>query len=260
MTVRTEQFQTPETITLRVSLPVGHVQVIAEPTAVTTVSFDGDSATAAEIAARATIELTGRELVVSVPDRAFRMFRRYRDFSVTIRLPENSALVASLGSSGILARAGLKSASGALQVADVTGDVKAKSASGSLTTGHVCGRAELRTASGEIRAAAVDGDLNVHTASGAVTVGSAGAAVSVRTASGEISVGSLRQGTAELHSASGAIRAAVAQGTGVWLDVSSMSGNAYTDLNVTGEEPAGGHQLRLMARSLSGNVQVTRAA
>jgi hypothetical protein len=263
--VRTERFDTPETITLRLSCPVGLVRVIAEPSTVTTVEFSGDEPAASEIAAKARVELTGRELVVHLPDRAFRMFRRCRGFAVTVRLPENSAVVgevaaATLATEGILSRAGVNTASGEVRIGDVTGDVRVKSASGAVSAGHVAGRADIRSASGAIRIAAVGADVEAHSASGSVTMGSLGGSATIRTASGAIHVGSLERGTAELKSASGAISVGIAAGTGVWLDVSSLSGTTSTDLPVGGEEPAGGHQLRLVARSLSGSVQVTRAA
>ena len=80
----------------------------------------------------------------------------------------------------------------------------------------------------------------------------------VRTASGDVKVGSVATGRTDITSASGDVDVDVAAGIGVYLDLSTLSGNATSDL----EAAAGGHDaaVTLRCRTISGDVRVGRAA
>jgi len=114
--------------------------------------------------------------------------------------------------------------------------------------------------SGDVELRGAAGDIDAHTASGDIAIGSAGASVRARTASGDIAIAVARQGTVEVNSASGDVSVGVASGVGVWLDVSSMSGTTETNLAVGEQPPTNGCDLRIMARSMSGDIDITRAA
>jgi len=79
----------------------------------------------------------------------------------------------------------------------------------------------------------------------------------VRTASGSVAVGSVAGGRTDIESASGNIAAAVAPVTGVYLDLSTLSGTASNELGSTSEDSDVAVTLR--CRTLSGNVRVGRA-
>jgi DUF4097 and DUF4098 domain-containing protein YvlB len=83
--------------------------------------------------------------------------------------------------------------------------------------------------------------------------------VRASSASGDVAIGVARRGTVEINSASGDVAVGVASGVGVWLDVSTMSGSTSTDLDVGEQPPPSGADLRLTARTMSGDVQITRA-
>jgi DUF4097 and DUF4098 domain-containing protein YvlB len=110
-----------------------------------------------------------------------------------------------------------------------------------------------------VRLRRVDGDLDAHSASGDIEIGDAGASVRGRTASGDITVLVARRGAVEVKAASGDVSVGVAQGVGVWLDLSTMSGDTTSDLAIGDAAPADGCDLRLTARTMSGDVHVTRA-
>jgi hypothetical protein len=50
----------------------------------------------------------------------------------------------------------------------------------------------------------------------------------------------------------------VAAGTGVWLDVSTVTGSTVNDLTMTGAGPAGDPALRLRIRTTSGDIAIRR--
>jgi DUF4097 and DUF4098 domain-containing protein YvlB len=258
--LRTETFDTPAPITVRVNQAAGTLHVRAEPTATTTVELRRERGSE-QVLERTRVELRGDELVIDVPNRLF----RNAHLAITVVAPEGSSLIAELAatdliSSGTLRTLDVTTASGDVQAGDVTGDVKVRSASGDVAVGQVGGSASLRSMSGDVAARAVAGDVELNSASGDLALGSAGASVRARSASGDIAIGVTRQGTVEINSASGDVSVGVAAGVGVWLDVSTMSGDTNTNLAVGDQPPTTGCDLRIMARSMSGDIDIRRAA
>jgi DUF4097 and DUF4098 domain-containing protein YvlB len=87
----------------------------------------------------------------------------------------------------------------------------------------------------------------------------AGGSAHVSTASGDIATGGLSRGEATLRSVSGDIDVTITRGTAVWLDLSSVSGDAVSNLAM-GEGPHAGARLELRATSISGDIQVGSVA
>src|SRR6266700_78054 len=131
-------------------------------------------------------------------------------------------------------------------------------ASADVTCQGEYGAVDVRTASGSIDVAAVRGHAEVSTMSGDVRIRIADASVTARTASGSVRVASVARGRADLTSVSGDIDVKVAPGTGVFLDLSSLSGRVTSDLAAPDQE--GDADLRLRCQTVSGAVQVSRAA
>jgi DUF4097 and DUF4098 domain-containing protein YvlB len=260
--LRTEEFSTPGPIRLRVSQQSGELEVHAEPTETTfvrIVSNSGDSS----VVDQTTVELRGDELVIEVPHRPLSMLRRYPKLAISVVVPEGSAVKANLASAdlhghGRLGQVEVNTASGDVQLGDVTGDVPIKSASGDVSLGHTGGRVSVQSASGDLAMRGADGDIELHSASGDIAVGTAGNSVRARTASGDIQIALTQRGAVEVNSASGDVAVGVATGVGVWLDISTMSGSTSTDLNVGDAAPTGGPDLRLTARTISGDVRISR--
>jgi DUF4097 and DUF4098 domain-containing protein YvlB len=118
----------------------------------------------------------------------------------------------------------------------------------------------VRSASGDVQLGSVRGKVDVNTASGDVTVGEAGAAVSVHTASGDQVIGSVAQGSVDLKSASGDVRIGIKQGSRLWIDARSMSGDTSSELEILGAETSSeGPLVELRATSMSGDIRVVRA-
>ncbi len=97
----------------------------------------------------------------------------------------------------------------------------------------------------------------MQTASGDVAIGQAAASVHVQTASGDTRVGSAAAGEVSTKTASGDTQVGVAAGVGVYLDLSSLTGNISNELDETdGRDDVG---LQVSCRSVTGGIRITRA-
>jgi DUF4097 and DUF4098 domain-containing protein YvlB len=212
------------------------------------------------------VEMAGNTLRISSPtNRGFGFMRRGGDIIVTVRVPLDSALdvrsaSADLTFEGRYATARVKCASSDMRLEYVSDEVSYDSASGDSEIGFVGGDASLQSASGDIRVASVGGDLQARSASGDINVGSVGGSATIHTASGDVKIGSLGSGEAQINTASGDVRVGVAEGTAVWLDLNTLSGDSRSDLAVSDAAPSGvSPTLSLHARTTSGDITVTRA-
>jgi DUF4097 and DUF4098 domain-containing protein YvlB len=102
--------------------------------------------------------------------------------------------------------------------------------------------------------------VTVKVASGRVEIGTAERSVEVKSASGDISVDEVTQGRVELGTASGDVRIGVRTGAVARLDLQTVSGRARSELAVEETPPTGGSTVDIRARTVSGNVLITRAA
>jgi hypothetical protein len=67
-------------------------------------------------------------------------------------------------------------------------------------------------------------------------------------------------GDVTVNSASGDVRIGIRRGSRAYLDCSTVSGDTTSELDVTGEEPAGdGPLVNVKARTVSGDITITRA-
>ena len=252
--------------TVDVELEAGSVQVIAEerdaPTA-TVEAADGSTASR-EAVAKTRVELRGDTFYVHAPKSRWLPGRSLK-LDIEIRTPIGSAVravtaSAEVGCRGELSDVTVKTASGSLGVERATGAVAVKTASGGVEADRVDGDLRAETASGDVSSGYVGGATRVHTASGDVTIEQANSRVVIGTASGDVTVGAPRHGDVEAKTASGDVSLRVPAGTGVWLDLSTISGAARSDLDVTPDAPPGGHDLTLRVRTLSGDIEVYRTA
>lgn len=257
---------TPVTVSVRV--PAGTVDIAAEDHVAVAAEIrplDGsdESRRAAE---QATVSLDGDTLVVHVPERSG--LRRSPAVAVTIRVPTGSSLAArtasaDLNATGSYATVHADLASGDAAVDEVTGDAQLKAASGDLTVGRVGGALRIGSSSGELDIGDVTGDVKADTASGDITLRSAGASADVETASGTVRIGMLRRGRARIGTASGDVTAGVAAGTGVWLDVETVSGSTRNDLSMGADTPGAtpastAATLELRIHTVSGDIAIRR--
>jgi DUF4097 and DUF4098 domain-containing protein YvlB len=182
-----------------------------------------------------------------------------------VRCPSGSSLKARTKSAEISAGPELGSvdvatASGDVELGEVHGDLSAKTASGDVRARSVDGRTSIATASGDLSLDRACGQLAANTASGDIAVGEALADAKANTASGDVRLGSVRAGQVSVNSASGDVAIGVQRGSSAHLDCTTVSGDARSELELTGDEPGGdGPFVEIRARTVSGDIRITRA-
>ena len=234
---------------------------------VTVEPMDGSEASR-EAAERTTVEMHDKRLTVKAPDigtTGWLRGRRSAKIVVTVALPADSRVEVRSASAdatlyGTYRDVSIHTASGDAFVQNVTGDLTANAASGDIKAGHVGGDMKVNSASGDLVAKQVDGTIVVHTASGDVHIEEVGRGAKANTASGDITIIKLVRGNAKINSASGDIEIGVGVGTGVYMDISSMSGRARSDLD-TSHTPVSSADpdVTLHVRSMSGDITVKRS-
>jgi hypothetical protein len=261
------EFNCPEPVTLSLRVAGGTAEIFAEDrrdATVEVVPFDGSDA-ARDAAGRTRVELRDGALLVEAPEWTGWLFRRGPRVRVRVHLPQDCDLAVRVASADVRAAgryrsASVASASGDLSVEHVTGDVSANAASGDVRIGRVDGNLKVNGASGDIAVGYVGGDVIAHSASGDVAVNHAGGSLRATTASGDVRVGMATTGAIRANSASGDVTVGVAAGTGVWLDLTSISGDTRTDLTMpAGSADQSAATLNLQVRTVSGDIDVHRA-
>jgi hypothetical protein len=255
------EFPAQDPVDLQVRVHGGVVRVLAVPTQMATVALEGSD----RLLAATRVEFDHGALSVVAPGRlglggnarlefdhgALSVVNLERfwpggneSLDVTVEVPEGSSCLVHAESADV-------SCTGEMSALDV------RTASGDVSADRVSDLARVVTASGDVQVGAA-AEARVETASGDVRIEQADGAVTVRTASGDVWIAQASGRRAEVKSASGDISVAVARGIGVYLDLSSVSGTVSSDLEPAEEN--GGADLTLQCRTISGDVQVLRAA
>jgi DUF4097 and DUF4098 domain-containing protein YvlB len=281
--MRTETFQTPGPVRLDIRLGSGEIRLEASETAETTVRLEPlrDNDASNEAIQDARVEQRGDEILVDV--RGSRRFGRGADILIEIGCPEDSSVQAKSGSADVEGRGRfgsveVETGSGDVQFSDVSGDAEIAAASGDVQLARIGGRGRINTASGDVQLSSVAGDakinsasgdvqirqagnrLEVNTASGDLNVGEASSSVSANSASGDQTIGSVSEGKVDLKTASGDIKIGIREGSTLWVDARSRSGEVRSELPVSDLPPEGdAPHVELRANSMSGDITVVRA-
>ena len=288
-----QTFRTPGPLALSIKLPAGEIALTTVDGDETIVELQParDNDASREAVERARVELReraggGHELVIAVDERRSWGFSLGRGAEVALRVsaPHGSdvgieASSADVQGRGRFGRASVSTASGDIELDQVGGDARISTASGDVRVREIAGEARINTASGDVEAGALAGATSVNTASGDVVVDRADSGLTVRTASGDVIVrrassslnvatasgdqriDSVVEGDVRLQSASGDLRVGVRRGSKVWVDASSKSGEAASELELGDLPPDGdGPLLELRANTLSGDISVVRAS
>ena len=237
---------------------------------------------------RVSVEVTGPdadEVSVEQRDDEVRVVARRRtgffgfgsDVRVVAEVPAGCQLLTRTGSADVRARADLgpvevatgsgsvqlggstgdvsiKSGSGSVEITDARGDVDVKTGSGDVAIGEATGTVRVGTGSGSVTVTHAAGTASLKSGSGDLTVREAAADLSLSAASGDLRVGRIVRGQADLHNVSGDIRLGIPDGTPVWTDVSSRTGQVRSSLAPVGAPEAGQDHIEVRARSLTGDI------
>jgi hypothetical protein len=259
-------FEIDGPVRVDVKLAAGEIEIVGSQKGaeVELVAHDADLQ---ELVDNARIELRGNELIVEVPERRGWKFSfgGGRGIGCRIACAEGSSLKARSGSADIeasinLAEADIATASGDVSVRDVSGNLSVKTASGDIDAGDVGGRVAANSASGDITVRSAGGDAHANTASGDISIESADRDVRGNSASGDISVEAVRRGDVAINSASGDVHVGIRRGSRAYLDCSTVSGDTHSELDVSGEPAGDGPLVNVKARTVSGDIKITRAS
>jgi hypothetical protein len=272
--MRFERFDTPAGVSLRLGLASADLDVTTWELPATEIEIDGrreDDATLSLIE-ETRVELhergDGHLVVVDEPRQRFNGFRlRGPELRIRVRCPHGAAVSVAGGSSdvsavGTLGTVEIKTSSGDVRL-ETVGSARITSASGDLWIDHATERLSATTASGDAHIGRVDGELGLNTVSGDASVDDARGGATVQSVSGDVRLASVCGGDIRVQTVSGDATIALAPGTPVWLDVSAVSGDVDSDLELEDAPAPGGDDpapIELRAKSVSGDLHVTRAA
>jgi putative adhesin len=269
-------FDTPGKVALKIGLGGGQVSVETDDVGQTTVDVEAlrDDEVTREAIAAMTIEARERggvhEVVVEAPKRSqgwLGALGRGPKIGVRVRCPHDADVRVNTSSADIEVdgRSGdveVNTASGDVSLEHVTGTLKVNSASGDVSVHEIGAAGAIKTASGDVRVQRAHGTLSANLVSGDFELGEAFDDISIATVSGDQEVAALRGGErAKVQSVSGDVRVGIAPGLRLWIDGSSVSGSIRSDLELE-DAPADeeGPVVELRARTVSGDVQIVRAA
>lgn len=255
----------PVRVDLRVSGGTCHLRAEERDTATVAVE-PYDTSDASEEAARDTkVELSGDTLVITAPETGGWLRRRVPRIRVTVAVPTGSSgrlrvASADLACEGQWADLKLNTASGDVTVDHTTADLTVNTASGNVRADQVGGRLTVNTASGDISVRHVAGPVEIKGASADIEIGELGDGLRSHTASGDVRIGAAGKGSIAITAASGDVSIGVLAGTGVWMDLNTLSGRTRSDLDVQSDATPTGHQLSLQVRTASGDIAVRRVS
>lgn len=259
------EFPAHSPLRLVVRLSSGAVEIVAEDRDTATVDVQpyDDRDASRDLTERTTVELRGDTLAVIAPNGSGGLLRPSGGLRIDVRVPldgtvEVNAASADTACRGRYARAALDSASGDILVEHVTGDAVAHTASGDVRMVRVDGALSVGGSSGDVRSERIGGRVDAKLASGDLQIGEAAADVLAKTASGDVRIGSATRGTVQVVTASGDVGVGVRAGTGVWLDLSTVSGTTRNGIDMSGGGAGAEHQLTLQLRTVSGDIDVHR--
>jgi len=260
------EFQTKGPVMVSAKIRAGVATVTAEERSSAVVEvepFDGSDASRQQ-AESTRVELQGDTLVIHAPEPAGWIWRR-GSIRVTARVPLDSGLdihsaSADIALEGRWREGSVTTASGDVRVESVAGDLRVNSASGDVHLAGVGGNLRVNSASGDVEIGSLGGDGTLHSASGDLTVYDTGGSIQARTASGDIELLRARRGEVRGTTASGDVTVSVVPGTGVYMDVRTLSGSTHSDLDV-GDKPltSEGDMLSVRVQTASGDIAVVRA-
>lgn len=257
------EFPGSDPIDVFIDLAAGRVVLTAEPADVTTVELTASWPGRGErVIPDVQVSFNDGRLEVIGPRRSG-LWRGNTALDLIVTMPPGSRCAARTASAdvsctGELRELDVHTASGDVTAAVVTGDVDAESASGDIRLEQAGGDADLRTAGGDVRLGRAGGDVRVRTASGDVHVGAAAGSVTVLASSGDVRLSSVTAGRADVKTVSGDIVVGVAPGVGAYLDLSSLTGSATSQL----DEAAASDEvpLEVICRAVSGDIRITKAS
>jgi hypothetical protein len=216
----------------------------------------------AEAIRQTRIDLTAGRLVVRTP-KALPL--RTVPIAIIVRAQNGSHVSAHTGSANVTVTGGagrldLHTGSGEIHADRAEGAASVQTGSGAVRLGPMLAGLRARTGTGDVEVTSIGGAVSLFTGSGDVWLGAVAGDVMARTGSGDLTVADAASGQIELQTGSGSIRVGVRAGSTAEIDLSSATGDARSELNLSGNRPESSPSLRIRGRTASGSAVVSPAA
>lgn len=257
------EFPGSDPIDMHINLPSGSIAIAAEQTDATSVSLlpSRPGRDADELIAEVTVEFSDGQLEVTGP-KNLGLLRHRSGLDLTVKAPAGSRCTVRTASSdvacvGELGSLDAHTASGDVTAAVVDGPVQVTVASGDVWLEEGTQGITVHSASGDVRVLRAGGDVTINTASGDIQIGTANGAVSARAASGDVRIERFENGVADVNTVSGDVTVGVTAGVGVYLDLSSFTGDIRSDLEPA--EDDGDAEVNVKCKTVSGDVRIRKA-
>jgi DUF4097 and DUF4098 domain-containing protein YvlB len=242
---------------ISIRLPAGEVRVVDGAADTAVVQLEGRSSTVD----RFIVEIRGDEIVIE-PERSSK--GRWTSVDVTVRCGVPAEIRARLAAADFragvpLRSAHIESASGDVDLGNVSGDVIVRSASGDIKVGDVGGDLDVSSASGDLRAEVITGSSSLKTMSGDMQIADARGEVIAKSVSGDVAVNRFDGAWLDGKTMSGDVSIGVVAGRKFEVSFQSLSGDVRTDFPVSQGGGDGGAAARLTVKTVSGDITVQGA-
>lgn len=252
-------------ISVNITLAAGSCQVLAEDRldAVVSVTPHKNNSKSVEAAEKTTVDFRDNKLTVRAPDMTSWLLGGNAAIDIVVKVPSNSAVStksasASITYQGDIEVASATTASGSITV-EKAAEASVNTASGDAHVIECVGNAHGNTVSGDLQLDHVGGDVNAKSVSGDVRIGYVGGSLTGSSVSGDVNVSTMRAGHGRIKSVSGSVSIGIASGTGVWMDLKTVSGTTSSDLAVGDMPTSTAANLELRINTVSGNIDLFRA-
>jgi DUF4097 and DUF4098 domain-containing protein YvlB len=259
-----QTYDTPGEVTVTLEIANGDVAVSAADTERTSIEISGyDKSTPP----RVSCEPVAGGYRVTIEHRSKRgwgfSFGRNPSFELTV--PIGTRIDGSTGSTELEVRGSLgslayRTGSGDVSFEEITGDVQIACASGDVSGDAIGGHLSFKGASGDLDIGSIAGGALIRSASGDISVRRLDGPSTLTVGSGDIELREVGAGLVNVRAISGDVQIGVREGMGIWMDVSSTSGDVRSGLDPVprGEASDGEPQLELTVSTVSGDVDINR--
>jgi len=257
-------YDTPDGLEVVLHIGAGDIDIDVRDTATTTVEIDGYDDEAPPTVRCEPQPGGGHRLTIEYRTKK-KWFAIGRGLEVRLVVPpsttiEGSSGAADLDAKGTLGALSFKTGSGDLRFEDVSGDVQLVCASGDIEGRSVGGHLGFKGASGDIDVRTVGGGATVRSASGDIRIGRLDGPTIITVGSGDVTLPHVGPGSVNVRAISGDVAVGVRGGLGVWLDVSSTSGDVHSDLDSDRADGSGAApDLELTLNTVAGDITIDRA-
>ena len=270
----TWDFDTPGQVRLDLEIPFGRVEIETATGETTHVSLEGNESYSRELIEDARVESHQRgersEVVVEVRSRGF-MFSIGRTPEIRLRVvcpPEADVNVrtksADLTARGNYRSVEAKTASGDIEIDEVSGDLRVKTASGDIAVQDVGGQTEIQSTSGDLALQRAGADVVAKLVSGDIWIRDAAGSIHANTVSGDQRFEAVVAGAVEATAISGDVYVGVRRGSRVYVDANTVSGSTSSEFDLS-DAPAdeapdeNAPLVEVRAKTVSGDIMLARA-